>query len=296
MTQDLSVLNQRVFTDGAARFHDLVHILCKDKKLMKNEVPHTSVLGIDRGVWGRTVVTNWNCTAIAAAKKPEEKLVLIGEDGEVCTFVGGIEKEEKTLPKVSLIRRANAIDGYVYACGMKRQVFKRVGEDKWIDISAPYKKGEKVGFEAIDGFSENEVYAVGWNGEIWKHDGAIWSLCCNLTNVILTAVCCASDGVVYVVGKQGTIIKGRNDTWEIVELEDEVQKDFWGICFYKNKLYISSMSELYTLNKNQLEPVDFKKTEASSFYGLTQAEDVMWSIGARDVLSFDGKEWIRYGA
>ncbi|NJO16339.1 MAG: hypothetical protein HC877_11510 [Thioploca sp.] len=290
------ILEKRIFTNGAARYHDLVYILSKDNSMMEKEIAHTSAICVDMGRWADAVNTNWDCTAIAVAKKPEEKMVIVGEDGEVCTYVGGVEKKERTLSKVSMIRSANAINGYVYACGMKRQVFKRVSENKWIDISAPCKKAEKVGFEAIDGFSENEVYAVGWNGEIWKHDGTIWSLCCNLTNVILTAVCCASDGAVYVVGKQGTIIKGRNDIWEIVELEDEVEKDFWGICFYKNKLYISSMSELYTLNKNQLEQVDFKKTEASSFYGLTQAEDVMWSIGARDVLSFDGEEWIRYGA
>lgn len=289
------ILQSRLFTDGAARYHDLVYILSKDKKMLEDDIPHTSVIGVDMGKWVDCVNTNWNSTAIAVAKNPAEKMVLVGEDGEICTYVGGVFGDEKKLPKVSMIRSAKSIDGYVYACGMKRQVHKRTGENQWIDISAPFPgKKEKVGFESIDGFSEGEVYAVGWNGEIWHYDGSQWLNYDSLTNLILTAVCCASDDMVYIVGQQGVFIRGRYDAWEVVNLKEEVNIDFLDLCFYKGNLYLSSISELYKLEDDQLIEVDLNGIQVSSCYGLTHADGVMWSIGAEDVLSFDGKTWKKY--
>lgn len=289
------ILESRLFTNGAARFNDLVYILSKDKSMIEDEIEHTSAIGVDRGKWVDAVNTNWNSTAIAVAKKPSEKMVLIGEDGEVCTYVGGVSSDENTLSNVSMIRSASAIDGYVYACGMKRQVYKRTGENQWVDISAPFpEKKEKVGFESIDGFSEDEIYAVGWNGEIWEYNGSQWLNRGNLTNLILTSVCCAPDGVVYIVGQQGLMIRGRHDAWEVVEWEEEIDVDFWDLCYLNDKVYISTIFELYTYEKGRLLNVDFNGIDVSSCYGLTQAEGVMWSIGGEDVLSFDGKTWKKY--
>ena len=34
--------------------------------------------------------------------------------------------------------------------------------------------GQNAGFEAIAGFSSEEIYAVGWKGEIWEWNRAQW--------------------------------------------------------------------------------------------------------------------------
>ena len=97
-------------------------------------------------------------TAIAVAKKPSERLVFIGEDGDVCTYVGGKSTTEAIKPAPVLIRNAKTVDGLVIACGMRRQVYRRVDEGEWNDISAPFSKPEEeAGFEAIDGFSLKEL-------------------------------------------------------------------------------------------------------------------------------------------
>jgi peroxiredoxin family protein len=148
------ILKNRVFTNGAARFHDLVYIISQDKSMIEDGISHSSVIGVDMGKWADCINTNWTSTAIAVAKKPVEKMVVVGEDGEICTYVGGISNEEKKLLNVSMIRNANSINGYVYACGMQRQVYKRDSENLWTDISATFpSKSEKAGFESIDGFS-----------------------------------------------------------------------------------------------------------------------------------------------
>jgi len=286
----------RVFIRGAARYHDLLYVLSKGKKLLEQDISHTSAICVDQGDWADAEDTAWDSTAIAVAKTPTERLVFVGEDGDVCTYVGGKSTSEKIEPAPKLIRNAKTIDGFVVVCGMLRQVFQRIDEGKWKDISAPLPKaGEKVGFEAIDGYSLKELYTVGWAGEIWQFDGFRWVDRNSPTNLILSSICCAQDDVVYLGGQRGILIQGRNDSWEITKWEEEVDVDIWDLCWFKGRLYVATMTALFILDKNKLVEVDFGALVVSSCYSLTKSEGVLWSVGNSDVLSFDGNKWVRYG-
>ena len=290
-----AVSGSREFVRGAARWRDLVYILSKGKALVDEDIAHTSLIGVYQGKWASNVNTDWDSTAIAVAKKPAEKVVFLGEDGDVCTYVSGTSDKEEIKPAPVLIRNAKTVDGLVHACGMRRQVYKRVAERQWVDISAPFSKPEEeAGFEAIDGYTLKELYAVGWKGEIWQYNGTKWTNRTSPTNVILCAVCCGADGSVYVGGRDGVLIRGRNASWQIIELEEDIDVDIWDLCWFEEKLYIATISTLYTLNGNRLDEVDFGSVEVSSCYSLTEAQGVLWSIGNQDVLSFDGKTWQRY--
>jgi hypothetical protein len=263
---------------------------------MAQDIAHTSLIAIDQGHWADAVNTEWDSTAIAVARLPTENAVIVGEDGDVVVYLGGGKStSEKISPDPVVIRRACNIGGYVFVCGMKRQVYKRVDEGKWVDVSAPFPDAsEKVGFEAIDGFSDKEIYAVGWKGEIWEYDGSKWTDRYSPTNVILSAVCCGPDNMVYACGQQGVMIRGRNSSWEIIEWDNEVSVDLWDLCWFQDKLYVATITNLYTLDENQLVQVDFGEMETPSCYNLTTSDGVLWSIGKDDVVSFDGKTWQRY--
>lgn len=287
--------SSRIFIRGAARYHDLMYLLSKGKALLDEDISHTSAIAIDRGQWADVEDTEWDSSAIAVAKKPVEKLIFIGEEGDVCIYVGGESTSEKILPQPTMIRNAKTIDGFVYACGMKRQVYKRVGENNWQDLSAPFpKENEKVGFEGIDGYSSSEIYSVGWNGEIWEYDGSSWVDRSGITNAILSTVCCTPENSVFIGGQKGLLIKGRNDSWEIIQLENEVDANIWDLCWFNDKLYIATINDLYTLEGNKLVGVNFGNIELSSCFSLTEAEGVLWSIGKDDVASFDGQNWQKY--
>ena len=90
------------------------------------------------------------------------------------------------------------------------------------------------------------------------------------------------------------MIKGRNDSWEIIEWEDDFNLDIWDLCWFGGELYVATISNLYTLSGNRLDEVDFGKIEVSTCYSLTEAQGVLWSIGNQDVLSFDGTTWQQY--
>jgi hypothetical protein len=231
---------------------------------------------------------------MCVVKKPAEKLVAVSPDGQVFTSVSGKRVREQISPKPFDLRYCGAIAGYAYACGMNRQVYRRAGETDWRPMHAPEsKKGDVSGFEAIDGFGEQELYAVGWEGEIWQLTKKKWVERSSPVNVILTGVECAGNDVVYICGQNGTLLSGRNDEWEVLEQQD-LEDDFWDLCWFKKKLYVASMSYLYQLEGTELVPVEFGKDAPDSCYKLTEAGGVLWSVGQEDLFSYDGKTWTRW--
>ena len=283
------------FVRGVAYLGNLVYVITQIKKLLDNDIHHVNLIGVYNGNWGSAFNTTWDSTAIAAAKLPTPRIVLIGEDGDVATYAAATRQEESITPQPVMIRHAREIGGEVYACGSKRQVFRRTGEKQWRDISAPRAaQTEAMGFEGIDGYADNEIYASGWAGEIWRFDGATWTACASPTNVILTALCCAGDGNVYTCGQNGVLVKGRNDAWAPIAWEEEVTLDLWDVCWFNDKLYVATMFALFTLDGNRLVPVDFGEMGPVTSYNLTKAEGVLWSIGKADVASFDGTTWTKY--
>lgn len=287
------VSKDNYFVDGAARGRDLVYFITKDRELGADDTPHALLLSYDEGEWYDVEDTNWNAAAICVAKKPAEKMVAIGEDGEVHTFVGGKDTEEQITPAPTCLCGMNVVEGFPVACGMKRQAYLRKGENSWVDMHAPEpKEGENAGFEAIAGFALNEIYAAGWSGEIWQYNGKKWLNRTSPTNLILTGICCAPDEKVYICGQHGTLLRGRRTRWELIDLGD-FTRDFWDLHWFNDKLYLATMSALFTLTNSGLMPVDFGDDEPATCYRLTSAEGVLWSVGSDDVFSFDGTSWTR---
>ncbi|NHZ42693.1 hypothetical protein [Massilia aquatica] len=88
----------------------------------------------------------------------------------------------------------------------------RVGKDVWnYHLSLPKKTDDldASGFQDIDGFSPEDIYAVGGKGDVWHVDGQQWTQLPFPSEMNLSSVCCAPDGVVYIGAGSGTVFKGR---------------------------------------------------------------------------------------
>lgn len=287
---NLGISKENIIIRGAARTRELVYLAMRDRKLHKKSIPHTRVGGIYQGQMTGAGDLTWEARGMCFVRKPTEKLITISSDGKVWTYVGGDETTEH-IGGAKDLRACSAIDGFAFACGMHRQVFARKDEERWAAVHAPASKGnDVVGFEAIAGFDLKDIYAVGWQGEVWHYDGTTWTECFTPVNVILTSVICASDNQVYICGQSGTLLRGRTNRWDFLEI-DGFTDDLWDLCWFGNKLYASSMSTVYELQNNQLVPVNFGNVLPDSCYKLTAADGVMWSIGQQSICSFDGKKW-----
>jgi len=199
---------------------------------------------------------------------------------------------------IGMMRGIRAIEGKAYAVGMQRQVYRRDDLDRWVDLSPAIRPDPSSGivcsFEAIDGFSAAELYACGRDGEIWWYDRGNWRQVASPTNMHLTNLVCAGDGNVYACGRVGVLLKGRHDRWEIIP-QDLVAQDFWGIAWFGDRLYLATMNLVLELVDGALAPVVFGDDFPQTCFNLAVALDssVMWSTGAKDVLSFDGTTWTR---
>ncbi len=184
--------------------------------------------------------------------------------------------------------------GEIYAVGTARQVYKKVGIKEWIrqDQSCKPQKPEDradVAFLGIDGFSAEDLYAVGWGGQIWHFTGKAWAPLESPTNLSLSAVRCCSNGDVCACGQNGIIVRGRNSKWRLIE-QTETHEAFRDIVEFRGKLYLCSNNLLYSMQDDDLVPItaDF---QVRSFGKLKATDQILLSIGLKDAAVFDGYTW-----
>jgi hypothetical protein len=296
----------------AVRRDSMFYLSLISDETAKLRVPDAQFVMWNQGDWLDGGARDWNLAGLAVAKQPLEQMIAVGEWGDVlCAGSGDVHDEHVTSgqrdpaakgPKDrGPLRGVRRIGSRIYVVGMDRQAYRREGSSRWQSFGPPGwrelgrpapKVSEVTGFEAVDGFSESDVYAVGYHGEIWHCDGRKWRQLPSPTNLVLTDVCCAGDGTVYACGREGLLLKGRDQTWEVIDPPGTPQ-DLWSLAWFDGRLYLSTFYALYTLNKNALEPVDTGAEQAKTFHRLSADDGVLLSAGAKDVLVFDGKAWTR---
>lgn len=297
MTLNLKQTNTVI--SGAVRYHDLAYIADQDDSIGA-DVPHTHFHEVDEGQLAFIDTMHWHTAGIAVSQHPVSQMIAISPNGDAFLFGSQQQSQERISTAHGdpidrgHLRQVRTIGQRTFAVGMGRQVYRRDGADHWtcLDQSIRPAVGETKGFESIDGFDESDLYAVGWDGEIWHYNGQQWNQKESPTNLVLTRVLCAGDGRVYASGRRGLLIVGRGDAWQPIEQED-VTSDIWDLAWYAGKLYLSTMRGLYTLQGGSLVEVDFGDDTPATCYHLSVADGVMWSFGAKDIMAFDGNTWTR---
>ena len=288
------------FTTGAVRFHDLGYLILTDDSIDQTDIPHSQFITWDAGQWGNAGQKSWTTVSACICKHPTEQMVAIGPYGEAMLIGGGdiheeeIEDGEDSPNLRGPLRHVRCIGDRAYAVGMNRQVYRRDGVNQWnlIDHGVRPENDVVAGFESVDGFSEVDIYAVGYEGEIWHYNGSVWNRIESPTNQILNDVCCSENQKVYACGRLGLLLQGRFDQWEIIA-HNSLTEDIWSLAWFNDELYVATMRSLCVLRGGQLVPVVFGEDVPSSFFHLTTTKGVLWSIGKKDVMAFDGKQWTR---
>ena len=228
---------------------------------------------------------------------------LAGKRGEIVEFSGGTPRVEKiatagTGPgdKYGYLSQIRVIDGELFVCGYRRQVYRQQ-DGGWElisrDILDNRKKGPWNGFEAIDGHSRNDLYAVGDEGEIWHFNGSEWQRCDSPTNQNLADVRCC-DGKVWVCGDGGIILCGDRNGWEILWSTPDPAEQWWGIDCFMDETYVAGSLFLGKLQDGEIVAVDTGVQGTITAQTLQVKDGILWSIGARHILSFDGKRWTQH--
>jgi hypothetical protein len=276
---------------------DLAWVLAQDDPPKGNR---SRFLRYKAGAWGHRYF-GWGGVALSATLTPSMDLIVVGADGPVLHGMPAGFSDEQIDPSASgpefngQIRDARFIGPKVVAVGMSRQVYRREQKGQWahIDQGVLAKPRDMVGFNSVDGFAPNDIYAVGLKGEIWHYDGKNWRQEESPTNVALHRVRCVSGkkGAVYACGAGGMLLRGSPDGFQVIA-QGSATDNFYGLEWFEGKLYVAGLTALYVLEDDALQPVDVGLGEGVTFGDLHANDGVMWSVGARHILTTeDGGKW-----
>jgi len=119
-------------------------------------------------------------------------------------------------------------------------------------VDGPFSDG---GFDAIAGFSETDIYCVGGKGDAWRYDGTRWQVCPVGTDMQFWSVCCAGDGLVYIGMQSGSVLRGRENDWEVIH-QDEMTLPFKDMVWFDGKVWCTSDYGLWVIENGQLSEAD----------------------------------------
>jgi hypothetical protein len=254
------------------------------------------------GEWQKaTFAGGWSAIAMATIKPAgkDRTVVAISPGGAYWEFEPKSLRETNGKIKTAKgsLRSLASIDDSIYACGMGRSVLKRMGPGLWDEVGPGTKQndqGHVVGFEGLAGASGRRLYAVGWRGEVWLNENGAWSQLDSPVSANLNAVCCAPSGNVYAVGDGGTMLRGTEDQWEV--LETDRTDNLMDVASYGQDVFVTSDFEVLRLSGDTVVPetafADGGDLPTTCLHLLT-APDALFSLGTKDLFRFREGLWSR---
>lgn len=220
---------------------------------------------------------------------------ILGKRGEVVEVTDSCRQEQIADAgtggnKLGYVEKIAVIDGELYVCGYRRQVYRRE-KGQWVHIDKGILAGknDQLGFESIDGTSKTNIYAVGDRGEIWHFDGRRWDKIDSPTNLDLHEVHCVNPELVYAVGANGIVVRGGGSHWQVLQNED-LGEELWGVVSFAGNVYVAGYDGIAMIQGDDIVPVDTGLGDIQG-YRLRASQGVLWSIGNDHVLRFDGTTW-----
>lgn len=236
---------------------------------------------------------------LASVNIYEGHIFLAGRLGNVIHIEKGQYSEEviEGPHEHGFIRDLREIGGHLYAVGMGRQVYRRLSsgqrvncDDRLLHFSSDVL--DIRGLNSIDGLSYDDIYAVGFGGEIWHCVCGTWREVSSPTNVILERVHTVRTDLVYAAGQSGVLLRGHQEIWEPIE-QTATSGDFWGMAWFQNRLYLSNNDGIFVLtDQDELVPLDIGLPGERTFGQLHSNRGALWSFGTQHCSwTENGKTW-----
>lgn len=219
------------------------------------------------------------------------------------------------------VNRIRAIRDHLYVCGQSRQVYrfdwdgKDLATGQWRDVAGPMRQppmpeppddadeeafdrwlddNDAIDLVDIDGPAEDDIYAIG--DEAWHWDGRHWAQIALPTDEPLTAIKVISPTEIYLVGRNGTLLRGnrRDGFVDLSSVEDNQR--FVGIEYFDGKLFLASNLGLfvYDPSRRKIERHTTNlKPDLQDTHVLEAKDGILWSFGFKDLAWFDGQTWTR---
>ena len=263
--------------------------------------------------WGRYDL-DWHVFSTcvwSASPYTKRAYVVLSKEGDVRIEVaGGDPVIIEHIPDAGLhmdwsdnygyVMTVRQIDQHLYVCGDNRQVYRRADSGQWEHIDQgillpPTDKSMKCLMD-IGGVSERSIYAVGYSGEIFYFDGENWRQVNSGVDDDLFHVKVVSELDIYIIGANGTLLKG-NQHFGFKNLSSvEDNQRFTGIEIFNGTLFLASNLGMFVYDSKGKKIVPYQtdlKPDLVDCHVLEAKDGVLWSIGFKDLACYDGKTWTR---
>lgn len=233
-------------------------------------------------------------------RKPAERWVFIADPGEVYVLGDGDDSDEKpiTNKKPAFFTSLRCIaGGYAHAVGVGRAVYRRTAPSKWQrlttdDLTKPLKGNlENAGFDDIDGFADDDLYACGPRGNLWHFDGKHWTQQEVPTDANFGKIVCASDGRVYLTTDGHDVWVGRKGRWKPIRIELNGEEFFQEIVSYQDFVIVSTDEALYEISTDEPRSLPIGQPPMSNFAHLASGDGILVVAGVDEAFFYDGATW-----
>ncbi|MGY4534831.1 hypothetical protein ACVW0Y_003981 [Pseudomonas sp. TE3786] len=249
---------------------------------------------------------NWGATDLEYQGKSLTSLVdsarnyrawwVLGKNGEA-TEITGSGRHDEQIPNAGLgivggrgyVEALKNIAGQLYVCGYHRQVYTRRNE-QWLSLADDILSTERgIGFLDIDGFAEDQIYAVGWEGEIYFYDGQRWHRDDSPTTAHLSSVRCLPDGEVWICSYKGLVMHGAFNRWTVLD-DSGLSSNWYCLEVHEGEVYLAGDGVLAKVVGDKLVALDPVGRPITT-HRLHSRDGVLWSIGEDDILAFEDGAW-----
>lgn len=278
-----------------------VYVVGVESELEDNDVEHAVVFERAQGNW-----SGWSVEfrAAALAYAPSIKtFFLVGQNGAVETTTAAkawdevIDASDDGPSALRAINGACVVGGHVYAVGMRRQVYRRpLAAKKWTRFdsgcfSDPAASTEIVGFNAIHGLDEAELFAVGLRGEIWCCEAGRWRAIDSPTNTSLYTVRSLPGGEVLIGGGLGVLLRGSAKGFVSIDHE-ATDAPITGIARFAGRTFVADENgSLFDLVGDKLVPVTEVPPPDEGGGQLDANDSALIFVRNDAIYVFDGKTW-----
>jgi hypothetical protein len=251
---------------------------------------------------------------------PDRRIfVALSENGEVVLL--GPQQAQERIPDAGLhhdlskgfgyLNDIQQIGAHLYACGFSGQVYRRNGDDDWVHmdqgiLQQPGMDGGEYFAQVIKGPHEQAIYLAGceylagyppradyWNGREWTR------LALPVTAGRITNIFVESEDRILMCGDNGTLLMGNaRDGFTTIGPLGATQL-FLSVSKFQDLYYLGSNVGLFQFNPGAKNRV-FRKVRTRLQPELLDAnivesvDDVLWSMGPKDIARFDGVKWERF--
>ncbi|WP_295982349.1 hypothetical protein [uncultured Variovorax sp.] len=265
---------------------------------------------------------NVSAAALHSAGDPDgaaQAFVFAAEDGDIVRLPLGKPPVMERIVGAGLwdddsegwgyMNAVRQVGARLYACGDGGQVYRRESESgvesegNWVHVDdgllQPADGEHNLMLNAIDGPGEDSIYLAGWdsdrNAGLLFHRGAdgAWTRI-SIEAAKLTGLCVEGPDAVWACGYGGALLRGSRAAGftDVSALDDT--RDYSGVAIYGGKVYLATSEGLFVREGDAIMPVDTGLLPAHVDGHVLQAVDgVLWSIGYRDIVRFDGARWER---